>query len=215
MLGVKGIDANIGTMTFKYLYGAQGLLVFHQNITNQNYFRDADEAVNCSAPGKYSILAYINDTMKYNEKFEFLLKYDINENKYNRWRQSNNPILEKEQENIDEVEGFDYVHLDYNNTKFGGLAVKVFETQYNCINCLLAGCLGYSDWYYGIGQYDPCDPGWDNSIPGQVVDNNIKNVWLYIRVASTFLRIYASECLKKNNKFTVDLFVFITISALF
>ena len=87
ILGVKGIDANIGTLTFKYLYGSQWLLVFHQNITNENYFRDDDEVVNCSAPDKY-----FNDTMKISEKFEFLLKYDTNENKYNWWKQSNNPI---------------------------------------------------------------------------------------------------------------------------
>ena len=152
--------------------------------------------------------------MKINGKFEFLLRYDISEYRYNRWRQTNNPIFEKETEGIKEVAGYEEVHLDYNKTdnKFGGLAVATIEWS-GCICSFLVGDLGSKNWYYTVGQYDPyCDPYWNNNIP---VDNNNPEatcVWLYIRVDSTFLRVYASLCLLKKKKLLVDCPAFFVVS---
>ena len=217
LVGVRGIDPTIGNLNFRYFVGRQWLLVFHQSITGPKYFENSDEAKNCSLPGKYSILGYIDDRMKINDKFEFLLQYDISATRYNHWRQSNNPIYEYEQENKKEVTNFTPIHLDYNNSdhKFGGLAVTnikaIVPTGEICYNSFLVGDLGDAGWFYAIGQYDPCVNSWDNNIPADTDNKEVTSVWLYIRVVSTFLRVYASNCLHKKNKSVVECFIFLIL----
>ena len=190
-----GINGDMGIFHYKYFKGKQWLLIFHHNITGKNLFADEYEAVNCSADGRYSILAYVNDSMKIDDKFEFLLQYDFTP-KYNMWTQANNPMLEREEKGKNQVDDFNIIHIDYNSRNFGGLALNTIP-QHGCINSYIVGDLGTATWFYAIGQYaNGCDKDfeWEKYIAG---NGNNQAVWLYIRISPLNISVYHTGCKKR------------------
>ena len=200
-----GLDAQFGDLTFRYYKNAQWLLIFYHNITGQVYFQNETEALNCHETQKYSILSIVNENMMYNNKYEFLLQYGASKTKYNRWVQDTNPIFQSE--NVTGAEGFDGIHLDYNSHNFTGLAKTSILSDNGCINSLLDGYFNNNKWYYGIGQYQPCDSSWSNNIPG---DSKETEVYLWIRVLPLYGQVHASLS-QTHNCFCNKLYLFTAI----
>ena len=72
------------------------------------------EALNCSVPGKYSILSQLSDIFNNDRKFEFIT--ECPSPSYNfRWRQSNNPISEPGVSVKRSSDGFESIHNGTNN----------------------------------------------------------------------------------------------------
>ena len=186
-------DGELWDLHFRYFKGIQWLLIFFHNITGKIYFDNENDALNCHEKQKYSILYYIDDVMKIDNKFEFLLQYGSSRTKYNHWRQLKNPLEQSEEQ--EEADGFDPIHLDY-SSNFGGLAKTTIKGDYTCINSLLNGYFNHHYWYYGIGQYDPCDNKWEESIPSSHAHETTVDLW--IRVSPTYHNIYASLFKKKS-----------------
>ena len=182
------LDENFGDFTFRYYKNATWLLIFYHNITGKVYFDNETEAVNCYKEQKYSILYIINDDMRYNNKYEFMLQYGSSKTKYNRWLQDKNPLNQTE-ENVSQADGFEAIHLDYNSSNFAGLAKTSLNSDKCCINSLLNGVFNTGYWFYGIGQYAPCDTYWAENIPGDTDKKIETEVYLWIRVLPKYGQI--------------------------
>ena len=205
-------DATFGDFRFKYFKRAQWMLIFHHEITGRVYFDNDEEALNCHEEKKYSILSSIKDTMKFNDKFEFLLQYGSSQTKYNRWKQKLNP-LEQTEEDVKEAEGFESIHLDYNTTlrQFKGLAKTTIPCYYeenpNYIPCLINGYFDHANWFFAIGEYRSYDSNWVESIPGVKGEPSVD---LWIRILPDYNQIYQS-IFNKHNFFNLHINLFISI----
>ena len=149
--------------------------------------------------------------MKINNKFEFLLQYGSSKLKYNRWKQTKNP-LEQTEEGVTEADGFESIHLDYNEkVNFHGLAKTTIpisdENVNNYIPSLINGIFNHRYWNYAIGQYKSYEPCCIDYIPGETGESSVD---LWIRVLPSFYKIYQS-LFKKLHFFHIKIYVFIFI----
>ena len=172
------------------------MLIFHHNITGRVYFANEQEALNCHEDQKYSILSAINESMKYQGKYEFLLQYGSSATKFNRWRQSLHPVEQEEGLSTGKVPGFEDKGISFNQFNFGGLAKTSIKDT--CINSFLNGVVDKTaDWYYAIGQYKPCNTNWLDYIPGDYgsIQKLETVVDLWIRISP-----FVPYCSCKTNK---------------
>ena len=162
----------------KMQYDAKWLKIFYHNSSSSLYF-DANSALySISDSHRYSILKYIEYINTFeDDKFEFLLEYPEIENKYNRWKQTSNPIYSSV------VEGFETNDGDISFSYFGGLVRRGSNT-------FLHGTVIEKGWWnYAIGAYK-CDSNNTGTFPGPCgyTFSIVNQVYLWIRVKSFTLR---------------------------
>ena len=201
-------------MTYKYDKGAYWLLIFHHNIENNvEFFEDEEEALSCNKQDKYSILGYINstgDTYKIGDKFEFLLE-SKNYAKYFRWKQTNFPLNEDEnQPSSKTVAGF--VNISCQDYRFTGLAKVTIPTTYESktfIPSLLDGQINADFWLFCIASYGR-HPMYPNTIPA-LPDSARKDESLWLRITKIGY-LFATKCEPRQKANHVLLLIFAFVS---
>ena len=147
--------------------GATWLKVYYTNSKNGTVlWKDIDE-LGCSFQAyKWSILGmlpyFYNNTWKY----EFLLEYP-SLGKYNRWRQTSNPLLTDQS-----VSGYGAVDISMTQNNWGGLALSSTKGT----STIIDGSPGNTTWYYAIGQQAAHQGG----IPAN--DSSVQEVYLWVRI---------------------------------
>lgn len=147
--------------------GATWLKVYYTNSKNGTVlWKDIDELGFSLQAYKWSILGmlpyFYNNTWKY----EFLLEYP-SLGKYNRWRQTSNPLLADQS-----VSGYSAVDISMTQNNWGGLALSSTKGT----SCIIDGSPGATTWYYAIGQQQAYQGG----IPAN--DPSVQEVYLWIRI---------------------------------
>ena len=147
--------------------GATWLKVYYTNSKNGTVlWKDIDE-LGCSFQTyKWSILGmlpyFYNNTWKY----EFLLEYP-SLGKYNRWRQTSNPLLADQS-----VSGYSAVDISMTQNNWGGLALSSTKGT----STIIDGSPGNTTWYYAIGQ----QAAYQGGIPAN--EPSVQEVYLWIRI---------------------------------
>ena len=147
--------------------GATWLKVYYTNSKNGTVlWKDIDELGFSLQAYKWSILGmlpyFYNNTWKY----EFLLEYP-SLGKYNRWRQTSNPLL------VDQsVSGYSAIDISMTQNNWGGLALSSTKGT----SCLIDGSPGATTWYYAIGQ----QAAYQGGIPAN--DPSVQEVYLWVRI---------------------------------
>lgn len=182
-------------------YGAQWLEVFYHNSHSGTVlFKDDEEAMHTIGnKDKYSILDCLEQYRGKDSKFEFLLEYPTDiPRKYNRWKQTDNPIEVSEQigDTNYKTNGYESIHIDWEDQYWGGLLLSSSGKS------LLDGSIGHSNWYYAIG----CKATWimniDSApaIPGPNKTEPIYNdIHLYVRIDNINNRQQIAKLLKTGN----------------
>ena len=162
-IGDKTYHAVNGRFYSKF-YGKTFLLVYHFNYKLEDVFENDTEALKSSRMNKYSIIGELSDYFKINEKFEFLLWYPTFTN---HWRQSINPVLEKEtNSNHDKnATGYEPLHIGSTSNFWGGLVYSSMGHKKGPEGSLLDGSTYHINWYYSIA---PFYPNIDRKFPGGV-----------------------------------------------
>ena len=147
--------------------GATWLKVYYTNSKNGTVlWKDIDELGFSLQAYKWSILGmlpyFYNNTWKY----EFLLEYP-SLNKYNRWRQTSNPLLASQS-----VSGYSPISIQMSGNNWGGLSLSSTKGT----STIIDGSPGSTDWYYAIGQQAVYQGG----IPAN--DPSVQEVYLWIRI---------------------------------
>lgn len=171
-------------------YGAEWLEVFyHNNKSGTILFANEQEVLHTNSQYKFSILDQLENFRGTDNKFEFLLEYPTEiPNKYNRWKQSDNPV--EVQEVIDNdtasttfANGYEAIHIDWTGQYWGGLLRTAGS---NADWTYIDGSVGHTNWHFSIGQmkeYFPSDP----HLPGPAGTDNVgikiyNDVHLYVRI---------------------------------
>ena len=167
---------------YQDLYGAKWMLVFYHDSSGGVYFQNASHALSCNSAQQYSLLGSINEDMKIDGKYEFLLEYP-GYSGYNRWRQSKNPVLDTEVSGQISV-GYEAISISWTDVGWGGLV-----RSYQSGNTLLDGSAGrIGNWYYSIGAQKNNDYlslcNAKDCFPGCISGAKIQKVKLWIRVLS-------------------------------
>lgn len=147
--------------------GATWLKVYYTNSKNGTVlWKDIDELGFSLQAYKWSILGmlpyFYNNTWKY----EFLLEYP-SLGKYNRWRQTSNPLLADQS-----VSGYSAVNVSMTQNNWGGLALSSTKGT----STIIDGSPGATTWYYAIGQ----QAAYQGGIPAN--DPSVQEVYLWIRI---------------------------------
>lgn len=133
-------------------YGRYFLLLYHFNYQYEDLFENDTEALKSDKENKYSIIGELSDYFKINQKFEFVLWYP---SFINHWRQSINPVLEKETNyNHDRnATGYEPLHIGDNSKYWGGLVYCCLNHSKGYEGSLLDGSTYHSNWYYSIAPF--------------------------------------------------------------
>lgn len=141
-------------------------------------FKDANEAMYCFKENKYSRLKWLNGLKGADGKYEFLLRYPLDSEGYNRWKQTDNPCstFETKTDNANmKMPGYEAIHIDWTANRWGGLNLN---SSKNDGDCLIDGSVGTSIWYYAIGSWTKYNTGIPG--PGSPFDA-VDIVELYVR----------------------------------
>ena len=151
----------------KEFNGSTCLKFYYSNSKNRTVVcKDVDELGFSLQAYKLSILGmlpyFYNNTWKY----EFLLEYP-SLGKYNRWRQTSNPLLAKQS-----VTGYSAISISMTENNWGGLALSSTKVT----STIIDGSPGVETWYYAIGQ--------QTAYQGGIPANNpaVQEVYLWIRI---------------------------------
>lgn len=147
--------------------GATWLKVYYTNSKNGTVlWKDVDE-LGCSFQTyKWSILGMLPNFYNNTWKYEFLLEYP-SLGKYNRWRQTSNPLLADQS-----VTGYSAVDISMTQNNWGGLALSSTKGT----SCIIDGSPGATTWYYAIGQ----QAAYQGGIPAN--EPSVQEVYLWIRI---------------------------------
>ena len=186
--------------------GKKWLKVFSHKFESQSdCFGTEEEALHCNKTNKYSILDTINDSMKINRKFEFIIEYP-NENIYFHWKQSLNPLNEIEEEGRTSVKGFVPIHNGTDDTFWGGLTKSTLQYK-NVTSTLIDGVPRSSYWRFSIGMYCNIE-GWSSkdSMPGpnRKAYKQVR-LWLRIKLIGEFISCNKPKLLLTNNYLLITL----------
>ena len=184
---------NLPTHEIASFKGKFWLKVFSHTFDNANYcFTSEAEAMHNIDENRFSILDEINESMKINNKYEFIIEYP---NEYFHWRQSLNPLKENEVLGKNEAEGFVPLHNGTKVEKWGGMVKSSIKID-GVISTFLDGNPGNDWWMLSIGIY--CNVrGWDfkDHLPGSV--SGVSSVKLWIRI-KPFGLICSNKSIKKS-----------------
>ena len=134
----------------KQFWGRTWMLVLRHSTLKKVKFFTPESALLSSEEDLFSIIGKIDDTFKYNSKFELLLEYPETK-KFVIWRQSKSPTTQRENGSF--AEGFEPIHLIENGITFGGIQISsnadytMFDGDPRTTNC-----------FYEIGSYGQYSP---------------------------------------------------------
>lgn len=146
----------LDNMEIKYFDNAVWAKVLeHNNRAGTVLFTTIDEVKYSNTVDKYSRIKSLSSFKAADGKIEFLLEYpDDLAGKYNRWKQTHNPIDEFVAETTagtGTATGYEAVHIDWSVNYWGGIARQSSDAMaFN--NTYLDGSVGHSNWYYAIGS---------------------------------------------------------------
>lgn len=165
--------------------------VFSFDQPTSQCFVNEKEAMHTNTQYKYSILSEINSRMKINNKFEFIIEYP--NNIYFRWKQSNNPLRERNVIGKYPADGFEAIHNGTNAPEWGGL-VRAISINGKKPNALLDGNPGVGSWWFSIGMYCDCESTYaTDGMPGYTY-HNVRSVKLWL-LFSLSNKVYHSKCI--------------------
>lgn len=178
-------DTNYMGATIVDKYGAEWLEVFyHDNNNCKIFFNNQTEALHTNSQYKFSILDQLEKFRGNDGKFEFLLEYPTDiPGKYNRWKQSDNPI--KVLANNTYANGYEAIHVDWPDNNWGGL-LRDTSSNYT----LLKGSIVNTDnWFFAIGAikaWGSSYKGVPGPYPGASGYSNpngiVHDIHLYVRI---------------------------------
>ena len=172
----KMFDTNV---EFAYFKKAYWLKLFYHDMSALEAFSSEEEALKCSTEKKFSILGFLSDSFKFNNKFEFLLDYP-ELHAYNTWKQTNNPLKENET-GQQEVDGFVPKHTGAPRSNWGGLVYTAVHPRNLSRPSLLNGTPNKDDdWYFAIASYGMAWGPNTNyfTIPANSTPVNIVSLWV-------------------------------------
>ena len=199
----SSVSYKIGKYEFKDFEERQWLKIFYHNCSNGDFFTPS-HVMNVNIENKFSILYALNDKMKIDDKYEFLLEYPELK-KYNHWRQSQNPTKEKDRKSAGHyyVSGYEKCTIQMEENDWGGLALSDNNRT------LIQGSMGTTDWYYAIGQFDK---NWGNGrIAGPQAVNAVI-LWVAITDRSIFFRLLCSSCHRSSYSKCSFIFIYLFVS---
>ena len=123
----------------KYFEGVEWLKIFHHKKSKVSEgFNSFEEASFSNTSNKFSILSTIDNKYKIRGKYEFLLLYPtLSTTQYNRWRQTNFPLYEKDFDGKTCAEGYRGIHIDWSFNRWCGLVRSISHPSYGCIPSLI------------------------------------------------------------------------------
>ena len=190
----------------KSTYDAHWLKIFYHNSSNGVYFNNSNDSIFIDTKQKYSILQKIDDSFKYNNKFEFLLEYPELSG-YNRWRQNINPINDIEKLGISPANGYEPVQISWNLSIWGGLVKSIYTCS------LLDGSVGATTWWFSIGCYYGCWTGEKFPGPNSI---EVTQVYLWIRIKDfdPFQKISCKYPFLRSSSFLINTFKILILNFL-
>lgn len=159
--------------------------VFYHNCHGGTVlFTSLSECRNTQTEDKYSRLAFIDEFRGEDGKFEFMLRYPTDTDKYNRWKQLNNPCdeyVERTSTGEGVAEGYEPIHIDWSVQYWGGLT-RQNSSETSVSSCYLSGSVGHSNWHYAIGATSTHG----NGIP-TANSSTANDVEIWIRIDNAFI----------------------------
>ena len=133
-------------------YGKKFLLLYYFNHNFEDLFENDTEALKSSKENKYSIIGELSDYFKINDKFEFVLWYPTFKN---HWRQSINPVYEKEtnSDHDKNATGYEPLHIESTANYWGGLVYCSLKHAKGSQGALLDGSTYHVNWYYSVAPF--------------------------------------------------------------
>jgi len=172
--------------TYKKELGVDWVLLLKHDSTGGVMFSSLDEAKFCDLPKKYSIIGCISNFSRINGKFEFLLEYP-GISGYNRWKQTNFPLWEPD--NNTAAIGFEAISLTWTDNNFGGLFRSTLTET------LFDGSIGNGYWYYAVGVVTNwwsssfCSPPGD-CFPGPITTTQSVELWMRVGEGGLYQKTY-------------------------
>ena len=155
VIGEKTYYAKNGRF-YETFYNEIFLLLYHYNINYEGLFENDSEALKSNKPNKYSIIGKLNDRFKTKGKFEFILWYP----KFvNHWRQSINPVHEKETDSghSKNAAGYEPLHIGSTANYWGGLVYSCGPHGKGSDGSFLDGSTYHRYWCYSIAPFTSYD----------------------------------------------------------
>ena len=153
---MKGLNFN--QLKFKVSFGVQWQQLFYHDLNSKLTFETETQIL--YSPNdelRYSILSMLDDNCKQSDnKFEFLLEYpDRGSSFYFRWKQTNNPLNEREETGKSKAFGFEPIHNATKQNIFAGLVKTVNDNPDNKLSLLngVPSIIGGNNWNYAVGLY--------------------------------------------------------------
>ena len=114
---------------------------------------------------------------------------------YFRWRQSNNPMYEYEEEGVEQARGFEHISSNINGYHWGGLVRPTLKEK-DRINTFLEGNPGINYWYYAIGMLQSVYDRWkEDGIPSYKYEYANLYVSVWIKLPYTMNSLF--QCTQK------------------
>ena len=147
--------------------GATWLKVYYTNSKNGTVlWKDVDELGFSLQSYKWSILGLLPYFYSNTWKYEFLLE-SPSEGKYNRWRQTSDPLLTN-----NSVSGYSPITIQSSGNGWGGLALSTTKGT----STIIDGSPGDTTWWYAIGQ----QVAYQGGLPGFGVA--VQELYLWVRI---------------------------------
>ena len=158
---------------------------YHKNHAGNVLFTSIDEVLNTTTTDKFSRLNQLSHFKGPDNKYEFLLTFKaLNnattfDNQYNRWKQSNLP-QDEWQDNTDSgsavANGYEAISIAWNTNYWGGLGRQNFDTT-SMNSCFIDGSIGHSNWFFAIGAKE----AWGGGVPGPN-SSAVEETELWVRI---------------------------------
>lgn len=150
-------------------------IFYHNNHAGTVLFKSLEECKFSNTTDKFSLFDVMNANWQMNGKYEFLLKYESQPGKYNRWQQTKRP-QDEYMNNTRPVTGYNAIHIDWTDSFWGGLERQ--NSDVNSISsCWINGSVGHGNWFYAIGS----SASFNGGIPSNA-SAETKGTTLYIRI---------------------------------
>ena len=195
------IDFTIDGYRYKSDHGVYWKLIFFSKQNNENDFHESVEKYLSSNTDKiYSIIEEESNKSILADKYEFLLDYP-QKNGYNRWKQTNFPLNEKDNTTKSTAEGYEPIHISFTEQYWGGL----LKSGDSC--ALIEGSIGSTNWWYTIGYKRRCHRSYIHVFPGP--GKTVNEVYWWMRSYVTGRLLFTNhKHYTSNNCFMIMLICF-------
>ena len=181
-----------GWVIYKNVYSADWVeILYHYNENGTILFSDENDAKTARTAKKFSMLSEMAK-FKYDNKYEFLLEYDVLTG-YNRWTQTSDPTTSSS------VSGYSAVNVSWTAKAWGGIALSSTAT-----NTFIDGSPSDGTWWYAIGSYKTHTAGGKIGVPAtnDISENGGQRLWVKAADSSLAnLDGITTDCLDSNNRY--------------